>query len=768
MSSAGKAIEKLSKKLYEKEHPVLSFEEFVDKVSENPSPVFRNTFHLFYDFIHHYIKEGIQEYPDDPENINYVKYDADKLLVEGADNPFFADRLFANKLMKVIASFKRGMPQNKIYLFEGPHGSGKSTFLNNMLAKFEEYTDGPEGMTYEIVWRLDKKRLGENPGKRELEGLLLHEYEAAKLGGCKHKEETENNGNGHNGNKLLVSGFLEVPCPSHDHPLLMIPKEYRKEFLEDIIKDKKFKEQLFTVKEYEWIFKRNPCTICTSLYQAVLERLGSPEEVFKMIFAKKYNFNKRLGEGIGVFNAGDSVHPNNVLTNEVIHQQLGKLFGDSNKIQYLFSRFAKTNNGIYALMDIKNHNVERLKRLHGIISEGVHKVDDLEESVNSLFIAVINPEDKTELESDKMKAFSDRLHYIRLPYVRDYNTEVEIYKSVFGKQIDQKFLPRVLRNFAKAVVASRLGRRSQTISEWISNPFAYSKYCDESMLLLKMDIYTGLIPQWLSEEHKKRFTARLRKKLILEESEQEGFEGFSGREAIAMFSEFYSTFSKKTDLINMADVMTFFSKENISRKIPADFLRSLKDLYDYTTLQEIKEALYYYNEKKISSDIQNYLFAINFDGEKSNKVKCVYTGEMLEINDDFFKNLELRILGTTASYQSRQSFREYTQKEYASKTLTQEMQVEGKKLTETELYNNLFTKYTYNLKENVLDPVKENDNFRNAIKSYGTKDFDTYDKRIKEDVVYLMKNLVKKFGYTEEGARQVCIYVIDNHIIRRF
>ncbi len=48
-------------------------------------------------------------------------------------------------------------------------------------------------------------------------------------------------------------------------------------------------------------------------------------------------------------------------------------------MKYLFSRYANTNNGIYALMDIKAHNKERFANLHGIISEGVHKVEEIEE-----------------------------------------------------------------------------------------------------------------------------------------------------------------------------------------------------------------------------------------------------------------------------------------------------------------------------------------------------------------------------------------------------
>jgi len=40
-------------------------------------------------------------------------------------------------------------------------------------------------------------------------------------------------------------------------------------------------------------------------------------------------------------------------------------------------------------------------------------------------------------------------------------------------------------------------------------------------------------------------------------------------------------------------------------------------------LQEVKESLYCYNEERISKEIQNYLFAINFDIGRTER--CVYT-----------------------------------------------------------------------------------------------------------------------------------------------
>ena len=51
--------------------------------------------------------------------------------------------------------------------------------------------------------------------------------------------------------------------------------------------------------------------------------------------------------------------------------------------------------------------------LHNIISEGVHKVEDIEENVNSLLLAVMNPEDEKNIQG--FQSFLDRVEYINIP-----------------------------------------------------------------------------------------------------------------------------------------------------------------------------------------------------------------------------------------------------------------------------------------------------------------------------------------------------------------
>ncbi|MCG8614924.1 MAG: serine protein kinase PrkA, partial [Desulfobacterales bacterium] len=286
VSSAGpvdQALEFLDKNIqdYERLKP-LSFEEFLNTLTQNPSGVLRNVFQAFHDMIKSYVDEIDPSVAEDAESLNVTKYDCSRLFVEDSDNPYFPDMLFANRFMKQMEYLRHGAQQNRIYVFYGPHGCGKSTFLNNLLTRFEDYANTEEGLRYEVVWRLDIKKLkGTNKSAMSLSAFekLIQVI------------DPENDGkHGLEGTDITFEDkdqeYIEVPCLCHDNPFLVIPKDQRRNVLDELIKNDEFKWKLFTEKQYEWVFKEEVCTICSSIYHSLLERLGSPSEVFSMLYAR--------------------------------------------------------------------------------------------------------------------------------------------------------------------------------------------------------------------------------------------------------------------------------------------------------------------------------------------------------------------------------------------------------------------------------------------------------------------------------------------------
>ncbi|MEE8481668.1 MAG: serine protein kinase PrkA, partial [Desulfobacterales bacterium] len=257
MEDIEKAIQSLNRSMIEQDQrSPTPFEEFLKVITARPTIAIRNVFQVFHDMVKTCVGEGIDEYHDDPESINFVSYDFSRLLVEGADHPFFADRLFANRFINHIEALRRGAQQNKIYIFDGPPGCGKSTFLNNLLRKFEEYTNTEDGSRFETVWRLDRKLFGgftEHETMPFIEKLsqLMDNYvqnrdELSDNQNFPHSTRTQNKFFKEQNYPYLTEDYIEVPCPSHDHPILMVPKNYRRQFLDDLFKNDEFKWKLYT------------------------------------------------------------------------------------------------------------------------------------------------------------------------------------------------------------------------------------------------------------------------------------------------------------------------------------------------------------------------------------------------------------------------------------------------------------------------------------------------------------------------------------------
>ena len=760
--SVDQALELLNKNIndYQRLKPI-AFQEFLSVLNAKPSQILRNIFQSFHDMIKSYVDEPDESISGDLEKLKFTNYDCTRLFVEDSANPYFTDMLFANRFMKQMEYLRHGAQQNRIYIFYGPHGCGKSTFLNNLLKKFEKYANTEEGLRYEVVWRLNIKKLQD----KDKSMMTLSTFE--KL--IQYVETEKGAAAGIKPDGLSLAGndrdYIEIPCISHDNPFLVIPKEQRRSVLDELIKNDEFKWRLFTEKEYEWVFKEEVCTICSSIYHSLMERLGNPTEVFKMLYARPYHFNRRIGTGISVFNPGDQPLQQNVISNQMLQNRINALFQDSNVINYIGSNFARINNGIYALMDIKSHNVDRMVELHNIISEGVHKVENVEEQVNSLFFALMNPEDKRNLRD--FPSFDDRIQYIDIPYVLDVQTEVKIYLNIFGRHVEGSFLPMVLENFARIIICTRIGKKSLALEEWIKKPAKYLNYCDETLMLLKMEIFSGNIPKWLDDEDVKALDKDMLKKII-SESEIYGKEGWSGRDSIKIFDQFYSKYAKEDRLINMPDLCAFFKTIDDQPKkiIPQGFLSSLLRMYDYGILQQVKEALYYYNEDQIAKDIKNYISAVT--NELDSVVKCIFTKEEIHVTEIFLESIENRLLSENMDKKRRNEIRIDVLKEFTTRTLSHEIMIDGKDIVETRLFQSLYERYVHNLKKRVLEPFIENENFRNAIKDFDTDKFKSHDKRIKKDVTFLMDNLSSKFGYTQQGANETCIYVIDNDLANKF
>jgi hypothetical protein len=199
--------------------------------------------------------------------------------------------------------------------------------------------------------------------------------------------------------------------------------------------------------------------------------------------------------------------------------------------------------------------------------------------------------------------------------------------------------------------------------------------------------------------------------------------------------------------------------------VPDGFLDALRNMYNYQTLQEVKESLFYYNEQQIARDLQNYLFALNFE------IGTAATAPTPATSSRSPRRSWRASRSACSARRSATGAASSAPRPSASTPRARSPRRScwaARTITETELYQSLRDRYVFHLKEKVLDPFLENANFRRALKDLGSEDFKTYDSKIQADVRYLIANLCDRFGYNETSAREVCLYVIDHNLARKY
>ena len=161
MSTKSKAVvTALCKELGERDIAKLySFKQFLDFAAKRPEVTFRGIRQYTRDMYFYYVKKEPDEYPYDVESIGYDNYNTDKLFLEGVDEPYFVDRVMANRLARYMQSLPTHNGQNVVYDNIGPAGCGKSTCINNLLRGLERYSLIAEGDRYELVWQLDRDKI---------------------------------------------------------------------------------------------------------------------------------------------------------------------------------------------------------------------------------------------------------------------------------------------------------------------------------------------------------------------------------------------------------------------------------------------------------------------------------------------------------------------------------------------------------------------------------------------------------------------------------
>ena len=403
-------------------------------------------------------------------------------------------------------------------------------------------------------------------------------------------------------------------CPMHEEPLHLVPNHLRG----------KFNEMLGTQIEGDL------CPVCK--YRLIHEFNGEYENVP----VERKNFSIRSRKGIGVV---PPVDPNNqdtsILTGSIDISKMDMYPEDDPRIFSLNGAFNVGNRGLVEFIEVFKNDVEYL---HTIITATQEKSIPSPGKGSMIYFDGLIVAHSNEAEWEKFKsdhtneAILDRIVKIEVPYCLELDEEVKIYEKILKKSnFKAHIAPHTIEIAAMFAILSRLSPSAKV------DP------------MTKLKLYNG------EDIVEKGTTKRIDIQELREEAgTYEGMKGISTRFIVKAIDNALSI--SEYDCINPLSIMESIIKSikemDASAEDKKKYLGFIQDTirkeYNKVLEKEITKAFIHSFREQAESLFNNYIDNAEAFVNKT-KIKDTSTGEELNPDEDFMRNIEEQIGVSEAS-----------------------------------------------------------------------------------------------------------------------
>jgi serine protein kinase len=652
-----------------------TFFDYLDIVNKDPAVV-RNAYQRLYDAILSYGFEKYRVFKKDCVRYHFFSDPID----HGADGIFGLDFALMQLVDFLRAAAEGYGTDKRILLLHGPVGSSKSTIARLLKKGLEAYSRTEAGRLYTFSWLLDEHC---GPGGTD------HEY----------------------------------PCPMHEEPLLLVPREARADILARL--NGSFRPAhrggvLRVVGELD--------PFCRKVYDDLMRHYaGDWRQAMRHVKVRRITLSEKDRRGIGTFQPKDEKNQDSTeLTGDINYRKIAMFGSDSDPRAFNFDgELNIANRGICEFIEVLKLDVAFLYDLLGASQEHLIKPKKFAQThIDEVILGHTNePEYKRLQNNEMMEAFRDRTIKIDVPYNIRLDDEVRIYQKDFGPERIRNIhiAPHTLEVAAMWAVLTRLeAPKKAGLSP-----------------LQKLKLYNGkAIPGYTEDSIKE----------LKEEAPREGMNGISPRYVQDKISNaLVSHQAVEEKAINPFMVMneleaglshhSLISDEE-TRKRYRESLAVVKEEYEDIIKAEVQRAISA-DEDAIKRLNQNYIENVRAYTQRE-KVLNKYTGKYDEPDERLMRSIEEKIdIPESRKDDFRQEIMNYIGA----------LALDGKKFeynTNARLYKALELK----LFEDQRDTIK----LKNLVSS-------VVDDETQQKIDIVKQRLIKQFGYNETSATDVLNYV---------
>ena len=554
-----------------KNRSILSFEEYTQLFVQAPARQARNAAQYLRDAMDFY---GSEQVPHPTGKIRRFKiFDAP---AGDRDGRVAGQEEVQNAIYRLLGNFVRAGRINKLILLHGPNGSAKSTIVEALKRGMEHYSAQPDGALYTFNWIFPSEKLvkgsigfGDRPGGGATGSLASYAHLEAE-----------------NIEVRIINGM-------HEHPLFLIPKDERKKLILEALGPKTD----FILSSY--LLQGELSSKSRRIYDALLATYeGDWLKVLRHIQVERFYVSRRYQTATATVEPQMSV--------DATYQQVTADRTTANLPPALQSvilydphgPLVSANRGLIEYSDLLKRPLEAFKYLLGASETGEIPLEHFVLQLDEVLIASSNEKHLAAFkELPDFSSFKGRIELVRVPYVRRWKVEQEIYDAqVNSTTVGRHIAPHATRVAAMWAVLTRL---KKPISE--RYPSEVRGLIERLAPLEKLRLYQeGQAPERFSLPQARELRKHLQ--AVYEESDSyPNYEGRSGASAREI----------KTALFNAAQSVEFEGLHPLAVLKELTALCKDKSVYEFLQ-QEVVEG-YHDQEEFVSAVEAEYLELVDHE-----------------------------------------------------------------------------------------------------------------------------------------------------------
>jgi serine protein kinase len=420
-----------------KNKTILSFEEYLELFLQAPALQSRNAAHYLRDCIDWFGNYDVP-HPLGPVR-RFTIYDH---LPGDSDLRVAGQEEVQNAIYRLLGNFVRAGRINKLILLHGPNGSAKSSLVECLKRGLERYSHSSEGAVYTFNWvfpteKLVKGSIGfgdRGPGQPAAGASYAH-LEA---------EDIE----------------VKLGSPTREHPLFLVPRAERKQLINRALAEVG-RSGDFIIPT--WMLDGELSAKSRRVYDALLASYsGDYLKVLRHVQVQRFYIARRYQVGTA------TVEPQ--LSVDAAYHQISADRTQVNAPPALHSvvlfephgPLVSANRGLIEYADLLKRPLEAFKYLLGFSETGEVPLEHFVLQLDEVLIGSSNEKHLAAFkELPDFASFKGRIELVRVPYLRRWNVEREIYDAqVNPKTVGRHVAPHATAVAAMWAVLTRLKRPS--------------------------------------------------------------------------------------------------------------------------------------------------------------------------------------------------------------------------------------------------------------------------------------------------------------------